>query len=38
MHLLYLFFINGKIPPDLLAILEKKIKRPIPVHLPAEGP
>ena len=28
MHLLYLFFINGKIPQDLMAVLGKKINRP----------
>jgi len=28
MHLLYLFFINGRIPRDLMAVLEKKINVP----------
>ncbi|ACN13134.1 conserved hypothetical protein [Desulforapulum autotrophicum HRM2] len=36
MHLMYLFFINGKIPPDLMAILEKKIKRPAPEKIDYE--
>ncbi len=36
LHLLYLFFINGKIPPDLMARLEKKIKQPAPEKLDYE--
>lgn len=32
-HLLYLFFIDGKIPADLMAKLEKKIRAPEPEKL-----
>jgi hypothetical protein len=33
MHLLYLFFINGRIPRDLMGVLEKKINVPAPEKL-----
>jgi hypothetical protein len=33
MHLLYLFFIDGRIPRDLMGVLEKKINMPAPENL-----
>jgi hypothetical protein len=33
MHLLHLFFINGRIPRDLMTVLEKKINMPVPEKL-----